>query len=108
MTKFMIEETQFDDWSRKLDELLGKASEISLSLEKHNPNKVYNTKALMEYLQVGEKCIRRYREEGLLRYHKAEDSDKIWYLQQDVDDFLTAITVPAYRIDALDIPVQVV
>lgn len=106
MKVFTIDEESFTVLQQEMAQIRTALYDVNRKLTEHDPNKLFNTKSLMEYLQVGEKCIRRYRDEGLLRFHKAEDSDKIWYLQKDVDDFLAAITVPAYRIDGLDLPVQ--
>ena len=46
----------------------------------------YSNKEWRELLNVEEKLIRKYREEGLLSYSKV--GDKYWYSQHDVIEFL--------------------
>ena len=46
----------------------------------------YSNKELRELLNVEEKLIRKYREQGLLSYSKV--GDKYWYSQHDVIEFL--------------------
>ena len=46
----------------------------------------YSNKELRELLNVEEKLIRKYREQGLLSYSKV--GHKYWYSQHDVIEFL--------------------
>lgn len=47
---------------------------------------VYDNKGLMEYLNIGDKLLKKLRDEGLLGY--SHYGDKYWYTQADVDKFL--------------------
>jgi hypothetical protein len=46
----------------------------------------YNNKEVQQLLNVDDKLIRKYRDEGLLGHTKVEG--KYWYNQKDVADFL--------------------
>lgn len=48
--------------------------------------RVYDNKGLMEYLNIGDKLLKKLRDEGLLGY--SHYGDKYWYTQADVDKFL--------------------
>ena len=48
--------------------------------------KYYNNKEVQQLLNVDDKLIRKYRDEGLLGHTKVEG--KYWYNQKDVVDFL--------------------
>lgn len=50
--------------------------------------KVYTNEDLRELLQVNDKLIRKYRNEGLLGYHKS--GGKYWYEESDVTEFLAS------------------
>lgn len=58
------------------------------NVEKNDTNslKVYNNKELATLLGVSDKTLRQYRNEGLISYSRVDD--KIWYTQEDVDEFL--------------------
>jgi hypothetical protein len=47
---------------------------------------VYDNKGLMEYLNIGDKLLKKLRDEGLIGYSHL--GDKYWYTQADVDKFL--------------------
>lgn len=57
-------------------------------------NKVYTNAGIQELLGVKDKLVRKYRDDGLLPFHKV--GDKFWYTQQDVEEFLARSYVPAY------------
>lgn len=48
--------------------------------------KLYDNAELKALLHVGDKLIQKYRDDGLLSFHKV--GDKFWYTQEDVDQFL--------------------
>ena len=53
----------------------------------HQPaSQYYNNKKVQQLLNVDDKLIRKYRDEGLLGHTKVEG--KYWYNQKDVADFL--------------------
>lgn len=54
----------------------------------------YSNKELRELLNVEEKLIRKYREQGMLSYSKV--GDKYWYSQHDVIEFLNKNKVDAF------------
>ncbi len=47
---------------------------------------VYDNKGMMEHLNIGDKLLKKLRDEGLLGY--SHYGDKYWYTQADVDKFL--------------------
>ena len=49
---------------------------------------VYSSKDMMNILDVKEERLRKFRDEGYLGYTKYQNSDKIWYTKQDLDNFL--------------------
>lgn len=47
---------------------------------------LYDNKALMALLGIKDRCLKRFRDNGLLGYSR--HGDKYWYTQADVDRFL--------------------
>ena len=56
--------------------------------------KIYTNSEIRELLGVQDKLIRKYRDDGKLAYHK--EGDKFWYLQEDIDQFLSHNHYEAY------------
>ena len=52
----------------------------------------------MDLLNIKDKVLKKYRDEGLLGYHRV--GDKYWYTQEDIDNFLKMTEVPAYSLSA--------
>lgn len=48
--------------------------------------RIYDNKALMAFLGVKDRYLKRIRDNGLLGYSRY--GDKYWYTQADVDNFL--------------------
>lgn len=48
--------------------------------------RVYGNKELMKHLNIGDKLLKKLRDEGLIGYSHL--GDKYWYTQADVDKFL--------------------
>jgi len=59
-------------------------------------NRIYTNKQLMDSLGIGEKLIKKYRDEGILSFHKV--GDKFWYTEEDVQEFLAQAYVKGYAI----------
>ncbi len=57
--------------------------------------KVYSGEALSEMLGVGERTLRKYREEGLISYSRV--GDKIFYSDEDIRNFLLENHVEAFH-----------
>ena len=78
--------------SEKIDLLLTRISTMQEQLDclsqKENSNKkfIYTNKEMMKLLGVGEKLLKKYRDNGKLSYHQVQD--KYWYTQTDIDRFL--------------------
>lgn len=53
-----------------------------------NDEPVYTGKDLMNLLGIKDELLRKFRSEGYLSFRKYDCSDKIWYTQKDVQDFL--------------------
>lgn len=66
-----------------------------LGEDRNKDSLVYNNRSIQDLLGVGEKLIKKYRDEGLLPYHNI--GDKFWYTKNDVDKFLKLSYVSAYR-----------
>lgn len=56
--------------------------------------KIYTNSEIRELFGVQDKLIRKYRDDGKLAYHK--EGDKFWYLQEDIDQFLSHNHYEAY------------
>ncbi len=56
---------------------------------------IYTSKEVMEVLGVGEKLLKRYRDNGYLSY--SHFGDKYWYRQQDIDKFLASNRYEAFN-----------
>lgn len=56
--------------------------------------KIYTNSEIRELLGVQDKLIRKYRDDGKLAYHK--EGYKFWYLQEDIDQFLSHNHYEAY------------
>lgn len=54
----------------------------------HEKKLVYNSKDLMDLLGIKAELLRKFRNEGYLSYIQYPNSDKIWYSQQNLEDFL--------------------
>lgn len=52
-----------------------------------NPHKPLSSKEVMEILNVKERLLKKYRDDGLLAYSQV--GDKYWYTYEDVTNFLT-------------------
>ena len=57
--------------------------------------KVYSNEALAELLGIGERTLRKYREEGRISYSRV--GDKIFYSDDDVRSFLLENHVDAFH-----------
>lgn len=86
-------ETPSTEQNESLKEMLKCMKEMVASMVP-NPNRIYTQQDLCKLLDVTPKLLARYRNDGLLAYHQTEG--KIWYCQEDVDEFMKRIKVPAY------------
>ncbi len=80
----LIEKQMWDTLVSRVQDLTLQISHIQEKLSV-SPQ-YYSNKELRELLNVEEKLIRKYREQGLLSYSKV--GDKYWYSQHDVIEFL--------------------
>ena len=80
----LIEKQMWDTLVSRVQDLTLQISHIQEKLSV-SPQ-YYSNKELRELLNVEEKLIRKYREQGLLSYSKV--GDKYWYYQHDVIEFL--------------------
>ncbi len=55
------------------------------------PMKVYDNKAIKQYLGIHDKLLKKYRDDGLLGY--SQIGDKYWYQQSDIDKLLSICKV---------------
>lgn len=57
------------------------------NLKNHlNPQRPLSSKEVMEILNIKERLLKKYRDDGLLAY--SQIGDKYWYTYQDVANFL--------------------
>lgn len=59
-----------------------------------NKDALYNNKEIKLLLGVNEKVIKRYRDNGLISFHRI--NDKYWYLGKDIMEFLKRIRYEAF------------
>lgn len=69
-------------------------SEIKLLKEKVESPRIYNNNSIKELLDIGDKVLKRLRDEGYLGYHR--HGDKYWYTQNDIDNFLSIIHITPF------------
>lgn len=72
-----------------LANLIGKIEELKEQVKNiHTPFsvKLYTNSQLKELLGVGDKLIKKYRDDGLLGY--TQIGDKYWYSDTDIQQFL--------------------
>lgn len=64
------------------------------TIQQNKPFVLYDNEGLKKILGVQDKLIKKYRDDGLLPFHKT--GDKFWYTQEDVDTFLEHNYFEAY------------
>ena len=83
----------------ELTSLIGKLRMEVLSLkDRTSPLIIYNNQSIMDLLNIKDKVLKKYRDDGLLGYHRV--GDKFWYTREDIDNFLKMTEVPAYSLSA--------
>lgn len=68
--------------------------EVQSLKERVYPPNIYNNQNVKELLNIKDKVLKKYRDEGMLGYHRL--GDKYWYTQDDIDKFLKLIEVPPF------------
>ena len=59
-----------------------------------SPNAIYGNKEIRLILNVEERLIKKYRDNGYLAYHRL--GDKYWYSGKDIIDFLNKTRYEAF------------
>lgn len=60
-----------------------------------NPSKPLSNKEVKDLLNIQDRLLKKYRDDGMLGYSQV--GDKYWYTQSDIDNFLTTCRVsPIY------------
>ncbi len=67
-------------------ELLPPHTQQSNSQILEDKPKLFTNKTLCEFLDVSDKTLKKYRDEGQIGYSQV--NDKFWYTQEDIDTFL--------------------
>ena len=62
---------------------------------KINPKKIYNNQDIKNLLDIKDKVLKKYRDEGILGFHRV--GDKFWYTQEDIDKFLINCYLPPFK-----------
>ena len=78
----MINETSFMEMQSKVDNIITTLNEI----KENSVQKMYNTKELAKYLNVGVSVIEKMRQDGELAYAKLGRT--YVYTQEDVDNLI--------------------
>ncbi len=69
--------------------------EVKSLREYVSPSKPLDNKEVKEILNIQDRLLKKYRDDGLLGYSQV--GDKYWYTQSDIDNFLTTCRVePIY------------
>lgn len=59
------------------------------------PSKPLSNKEVKDFLNIQDRLLKKYRDDGLLGYSQV--GDKYWYTQDDIDNFLSCCKVaPIY------------
>lgn len=56
-----------------------------------NPSKPFSNKEVKDILNIQDRLLKKYRDDGLLGYSQV--GDKYWYSQSDIDNFLSCCKV---------------
>ena len=81
---FLIEK---EVWESVCSRVAALSQKMRVYEQTHLPApKSYNNKEVQQFLGVGDKLVRKYRDKGLLSYTKAEGVYR--YSQKDITDFL--------------------
>lgn len=79
-----------DTFKNEITKIIQEAIRNELDTIKTNPEPrqdiIYTNKTLAEKLDVSERTLKKYRDEGKLAFSQVHD--KFWYKEKDVDDFL--------------------
>ena len=74
-------------WERMCSKVAVVSQKRRVYEQPHKPApKIYTNKEVQQLLGIDDKYIRKYRDEGLISYTKAEGA--YWYSQKDIVDFL--------------------
>lgn len=69
--------------------------EVKSRREFVNPSKPLSNKEVKDLLNIQDRLLKKYRDDGMLGYSQV--GDKYWYTQSDIDNFLTTCRVsPIY------------
>jgi len=61
--------------------------EVKSLREYVNPSKPLSNKEVKEILNIQDRLLKKYRDDGMLGYSQV--GDKYWYTQDDIDNFLS-------------------
>lgn len=65
--------------------------EVKSLREYVNPSKPLSNKEVKDILNIQDRLLKKYRDDGLLGYSQV--GDKYWYSQDDIDNFLSCCKV---------------
>lgn len=86
MSYELIDNEKLNQLIISIEVLSSKVKELS-EKSKVTEKKIYTNHEIRELLGVQDKLIRKYRDDGKLAFHK--EGDKFWYIQEDIDQFLS-------------------
>lgn len=70
------------------------STEVGVTKLRLQPDVIYTNQEVRTLLGVDERLVRKYRDNGLLSYHRV--NDKYWYTGTDIMDFLERSHYPAF------------
>lgn len=70
------------------------STEVGVTKLRLQPDVIYTNQEIRVLLGVDERLVRKYRDNGLLSYHRVYD--KYWYTGTDIIDFLERSHYPAF------------
>lgn len=84
---------------KPLSLLIAKIEELTAvvnTLTEAKTIKIYSSTEVKALLNIGDKLLKKYRDEGLLAYTQV--GDKFWYSEADIQKFLSDNYFPAFAL----------
>jgi len=91
----MIEDELFDSIISDIKDIKKLLSSQS-SCSNTDPNRIYTNAEVKTMLGIGDKTLKKLRDNNLLPFHSY--GKEYWYTQADIDQFMEATKVPSFSI----------
>ena len=94
-SKNQIVTIEAEEFKRLVDSMYSLAEELrEMRSLYQSPTIIYTNKTIKEVLGIQDKLLKKYRDDGLLSFHQV--GDKFWYTYDDVQQFLSKHSYPAF------------